>query len=374
MCSRTNCAICLESVHDGLYPISQNFFKQLKLTGKYKDSKNAWPEKLKCGHVFHLKCIKKWFMYETDSSEKCPLCRKQIKFSNKFGATSRRIYTEKIKKYESERFIIDDHSYYSDDSDDGDDMPPVEDGIHNSLVALSTTNHQIEEMIGENNSNVLSIINRLLTYHPWNTFSRSELDEILRTSISNIPQTFNILYEQFNTTAHITHTPFRDSLVDYLMDRYDENIILNFSETTTLHMIAYILDNRSRTQTSSENTHTEDSNSTIELPITNEINELYTVENVLSPSRRTIDVLHARIQSRQTARRLDFDNLSEISNNSDNEYNFQYYDEYQNLKIKVLPSLLTWNKKSQKKIKKFTHNKRFFARMNVHTCKKWKKY
>jgi hypothetical protein len=369
MCSKTNCVICLGSVHDGLYPISQNFFKQLKLSGKYKDSKKTWPEKLKCGHVFHLKCIKNWFMGERDSSEKCPMCREKIKFSNKFGATSRRIYTEKIKKYESERFIIDDHSYYSDDSDDGDDMPPVEDGIHNSLAALSTTNHQIEEMIGGNNSNVISIINHLLTYHPWNAFSRSELDEILRTSISNIPQTFNTLYEQFNTTAHITHTPFRDSLVDYLMDRYDENIILNFSETTTLHMIAYILDNRSRTQTIDS-----EINRTIELPITNEINELYTVENVMSPSRRVIDVLHARIQSSQRARRVDFDNLSEISNNSDNEYHFQYHDEYQNLKITVLPPLLTWNKKNQKKMKKFTHNKRYFAKMNVHTCKKWKKY
>ena len=361
MCSRTNCAICLGSVHDGHYPISQNFFKQLKLSGKYKDSKKTWPERLKCGHVFHLKCIKNWFMGERDSSEKCPMCREKIKFSNKFGATSRRIYTEKTKKYERDIFIVDDDSYYS---DDGDDMPPytlqfhhLVDGateqIYNSLDSIST-NHETEEIIGGNSTNVLSIISILLEHHPWNTFSRSDFNEILRNSISNIPQTFNRLYGPLDTTHELTHTPFRDSLVNYLMDMYDANMRLNFTETSTLHMIAHILDNRSRTQISSENTHTEDSNSTIELPITNEINELYTVENVgnLEP------------------RRLNFDDISVVSDASSTDD--LLFDK--NEKIKVLPPLLTWNKKNQKKIKKFTHNKRFFARMNVHACKKWKRY
>ena len=129
---------------------------------------------------------------------------------------------------------------------------------------------------------------------------------------------------------------------------------LNFTETSTLHMIAHILDNRSRTQISSENTHTEDSNSTIELPITNEINELYTVENVgnLEP------------------RRLNFDDISVVSDASSTDD--LLFDK--NEKIKVLPPLFTWNKRTQKKTTKFTHNKRYFARMNVHTCKKWKKY
>ena len=347
MCSTTNCAICFESVHNGHYPISQRFFKQLKLTGKYKKSKNTWPEKLKCGHVFHLKCIKDWFMGQRDRSENCPMCREKIKFSNKFGITNKRIYTEKTKKYESEISNLEDD--FSDDSSDYDDMPPLVDGaaeqIYNSLDSIST-NHQFEEIIGGNNTSVLSIINSLLEHHPWNTFSRNDLIEILGNSIQNIPQIFYRLYDQFDTTNELIHTPFRDSLVNYLMDRYDEDMTLNFSETTTLHMIAHILDNRSRVQIPSENTQTEYSNSTNELSITNSINnQLYTEEEIwnLEP------------------RRLNFDNLSVVGVG---DYHLPH-----EMEIKVQTF-----KKNQQKIKKFSHNKRYFAKMNVHTHKKWKRY
>jgi hypothetical protein len=40
--------------------------------------------KLKCNHIFHLQCIKKW----TKESNKCPLCRKFMGYYNNDGSNN----------------------------------------------------------------------------------------------------------------------------------------------------------------------------------------------------------------------------------------------------------------------------------------------
>ena len=100
MCSHDTCAICFEraTVNPGL---SGKRVGHLKRTGRYP--KNP-ADRLKCGHVFHLKCIDGWFMKEHTTADgeeeapKCPMCRVPIKFSNKNGAINWRKYLQKEMK------------------------------------------------------------------------------------------------------------------------------------------------------------------------------------------------------------------------------------------------------------------------------------
>jgi hypothetical protein len=362
MCSKTNCAICLGNVHNGPYEMSPNFFKQLKISGKHK--KKTWPEKLKCGHVFHLKCIKDWFMGERDSSEKCPMCRHKIKFSNKFGSTSRKIYKEKTVKYAKKEEL----DYDSDSDDvylgggmwmDDDVMPPL-------IPVVSADDTSISNRAPSRALN---------TYYPWGTITRNEMNDTnlngadldglgwvennqTETDSNQNPFsspagrtiTDNRLPWYGSVDIHASQTPFSLSLVDYLTNAFYENRAIPLHTEYALYTIAIDLDSRVRTHVSNQGTQTED------LHITNEVNELYTVENVgnLEP------------------RRLNFDDISVVSDASSADEDALLFEK--NDTIKVLPPLFTWNKRTQKKTTKFTHNKRYFARMNVHTCKKWKKY
>ena len=54
-CTDQDCSICLD-------PLTQI------------NNKNMIPVKLKCGHMFHYKCIEKWH----HSKQECPLCRKLL--------------------------------------------------------------------------------------------------------------------------------------------------------------------------------------------------------------------------------------------------------------------------------------------------------
>jgi len=322
--------------------MSPNFFKQLKISEKH--NKKTWPEKLKCGHVFHLKCIKNWFMGQRDSSEKCPMCRHKIKFSNKFGSTNRKIYKEKTVKYAKKEEL----DYDSDSDDiylgggmwmDDDVMPPLI-----PVVSADDT----------------SISNRALTtYFPWGTITRSDIIEMNSTNLNgadldglgwveNNHHPFSSTdYRWVQSLGERLTTPFSYSLVHYLTNAFYENREIPLHIVDTLYTIANVLDGRVRTHLSSQGTQTEDSHIT---------NELYTVENVgnLEP------------------RRLNFDDISVVSDASSADEDALLFEK--NDTIKVLPPLFTWNKRTQKKTTKFTHNKRYFARMNVHTCKKWKIY
>tara|TARA_B100000925_G_C21978554_1_gene461240 strand:- start:401 stop:1186 length:786 start_codon:yes stop_codon:yes gene_type:complete len=76
-----------------------------KRAGKVNPDKQV--EKLKCGHVFHAKCIKQWFLkIDSDSSGNCPMCRAKISFSNQRGLLNRSMYLKKIWKEEKENDIF----------------------------------------------------------------------------------------------------------------------------------------------------------------------------------------------------------------------------------------------------------------------------
>lgn len=74
MCN--DCAICIEP----LFPENTSILR-LKNKVLVKRGERLPITKLKCGHVFHNKCIKKWFKnIEIESSTKCPMCRDNIRF------------------------------------------------------------------------------------------------------------------------------------------------------------------------------------------------------------------------------------------------------------------------------------------------------
>lgn len=75
MCNE--CAICLEP----LFTKTDTRVMRLKRKVLVKRGEKLPITKLKCGHTFHNKCIKNWFVKtEVESSSKCPMCRESIRF------------------------------------------------------------------------------------------------------------------------------------------------------------------------------------------------------------------------------------------------------------------------------------------------------
>ena len=74
MCN--DCPICMEP----LFPKTSNIMR-LKKKVAVKRGEKLPITKLKCGHMYHNKCIKDWFKKtEVESSTKCPMCRDTIRF------------------------------------------------------------------------------------------------------------------------------------------------------------------------------------------------------------------------------------------------------------------------------------------------------
>ena len=74
MCN--DCPICMEP----LFPKTSNILR-LKKKVLVKRGQKLQITKLKCGHMYHNKCIKDWFKKtEVESSTKCPMCRDKIIF------------------------------------------------------------------------------------------------------------------------------------------------------------------------------------------------------------------------------------------------------------------------------------------------------
>jgi len=91
MCEKATCSICLENVvfHD--FKINPKKRRQIKLK-----TLKTMGERLVCGHFFHQDCIKKWFLnLETDASNNCPMCRQQVRFSNRGLMINRSLYNQK---------------------------------------------------------------------------------------------------------------------------------------------------------------------------------------------------------------------------------------------------------------------------------------
>ena len=120
------CPICMEPLFDN----ADTKIMRLKKKILVKRGEKLPIVKLKCGHTFHKKCIKNWFVKtEVESSTKCPMCRDKIRFK----PDSRDFMMHKIRyddpdyEYGDEcLYDIDTDSEYSDDSNDSDDSNNLE--------------------------------------------------------------------------------------------------------------------------------------------------------------------------------------------------------------------------------------------------------
>ena len=91
MCQKSTCSICLENVVFYDFKINPKRRRQIK-----QKTLKSMGERLVCGHFFHQDCIKKWFLnLETEASNNCPMCRQQLRFSNRGLMINRNLYNQK---------------------------------------------------------------------------------------------------------------------------------------------------------------------------------------------------------------------------------------------------------------------------------------
>ena len=127
MCN--DCAICMEPLFNKKDPKLMRLKKKVLV----KRGEKLPVVKLKCGHTFHTKCIKDWFVKtEIEASNKCPMCRGNIRFK----PDSKDLMMNKIrwndKDYEyGDEFVyeLETDSNYSSDYDDDYDSDGEEESI-----------------------------------------------------------------------------------------------------------------------------------------------------------------------------------------------------------------------------------------------------
>uniref|UniRef100_A0A6C0JEG6 RING-type domain-containing protein n=1 Tax=viral metagenome TaxID=1070528 RepID=A0A6C0JEG6_9ZZZZ len=125
--------------------VSMKFWALRKRAGKVDNKTQC--ERLKCGHMFHLNCISKWFLQcENDASANCPMCRSKIKFSNKFGILNRKMY---IKKEWIQHTQMFDQVFSNRDGDDFYDEDPEDSSDEESQSGESHPNSDLESVDGD---------------------------------------------------------------------------------------------------------------------------------------------------------------------------------------------------------------------------------
>ena len=111
MCN--DCPICMEP----LFPKTSNIMR-LKKKVLVKRGEKLPITKLKCGHMYHNKCIKDWFnKIEVESSTKCPMCRENIRFK----PDSKDFMMHKIRYNDPDYEYGDEYLYEIDTNSDYDD-------------------------------------------------------------------------------------------------------------------------------------------------------------------------------------------------------------------------------------------------------------
>ena len=126
------CPICFEP----LFVNTDPKIMRLKRKVLVKRGEKLPITKLKCGHTFHNKCIKNWFMKtEVESSTKCPMCRENIRFkpdSKNFMMHKMR-YDDPDYEYGDENlYEIETDSDYDIQSNDGDEIYTFRFPIYNN--------------------------------------------------------------------------------------------------------------------------------------------------------------------------------------------------------------------------------------------------
>ena len=107
------CVICLENAKFKRLNSSRALAIQ-KIRNKVNVKEMG--ELLKCGHIFHRKCILPWFLnLDNVNSYNCPMCRGDIVFSNNLGMRNDFLY---YRKYGLEDKKAIDEGYYQDEYDE----------------------------------------------------------------------------------------------------------------------------------------------------------------------------------------------------------------------------------------------------------------
>jgi hypothetical protein len=120
-----DCSICLGDVCFGDFNTSKpNALRRKQEKGRKIGNIG---ERLKCGHMYHRKCILPWFLNtENEMSETCPMCRQDIRFSNRNEMLTWRLFSKKHalsrKNAQTDElndaFWDDDHSDLSSEEDE----------------------------------------------------------------------------------------------------------------------------------------------------------------------------------------------------------------------------------------------------------------
>jgi len=123
MCLTENCVICLNPAK---YKRLNGGSKALAVQKiKNKAGIANMGERLKCGHIYHRKCILSWFLnLDSENSYNCPLCRGDIQFSNNMGMMNWMLFDRKYRleydKAYAEGYREDQDDYSEDDGDSAD--------------------------------------------------------------------------------------------------------------------------------------------------------------------------------------------------------------------------------------------------------------
>ena len=164
------CAICL----DDIFTTNDKRIMRLKKKVLVKRGEKLQITKLKCGHMYHNDCIKKWFTNtDVESSTKCPMCRDTIRFKpdSKDFMMHKLRYCDPDYRYGDENlFDIDTESSFdgedfdielflneegsSDDDYDGyddgdtiiDDDPDIEEWLQHYRETTEYVRYRIEQM------------------------------------------------------------------------------------------------------------------------------------------------------------------------------------------------------------------------------------
>jgi len=131
MCVTENCVICLNPAKFKRLNGASKALAIQKM--KNKDGIQKMGERLKCGHIYHRKCILSWFMnLDSENSYNCPLCRGEIQFSNNMGMMNWMLFDRKYRleytKAYAEGYREDEEDYDEDEEEeDGEDYDEDED-------------------------------------------------------------------------------------------------------------------------------------------------------------------------------------------------------------------------------------------------------
>lgn len=148
MCHKDTCVICLEDAKfRRLNPRSRALAVQ-RVRNKANLPKLG--ERLKCGHVFHRKCIVSWFMnIDSEGSYSCPMCRADIRFSNNMGLMNifmfpKKFHLEDKKAYENGGYPDGEYAY-DDDSDDDSDLSDDQETDFDSEYGEGESDYECED-------------------------------------------------------------------------------------------------------------------------------------------------------------------------------------------------------------------------------------